>query len=167
MHIVLVDHDVAGAVHRLEVVVDLFDRHRRVHVLVVRLEVPRRLVDLLGRDVRRVDEVIAALELLLLLELLDLVPNHGALWLPEDQSGADLLIHGEEVQLLAQPAVVTLGGLFQLLQVVVQLFLRVPGRAVDALEHRAVLVAAPVRAGHRLELERADLLRVLDVRATA
>src|SRR5690606_9287643 len=105
----------------------------------------------------RVDEVIAALELLLLLELLDLVPNHGALWLPEDQSGADLLIHGEEVQLLAQPAVVTLGGLFQLLQVVVQLFLRVPGRAVDALEHWAVLVAAPVRAGHRLELERADL----------
>ena len=36
------------------------------------LEMPGRLVDLLGRDVRRVDDVVAARELLLLLELLDL-----------------------------------------------------------------------------------------------
>ena len=39
------------------------------------------------------------------------------------------------------------------MQVLVELLLGLPGRAVDALQHRVVLVAAPVRAGDAQELE--------------
>ena len=56
---------------------------------------------------------------------------------------------------------------FESVQVVVQLRLRRPGRAVDALQLLAMLVAAPVRAGDTHQLERADLARVLDVRPGA
>jgi hypothetical protein len=44
----------------------------------------------------------------------------------------------EQPQLLAQPAVVAQPRLFQPLQVLVQLGLVVPGRAIDALELRVV-----------------------------
>ena len=52
-------------------------------------------------------------------------------------------------------------------EVGVELLLGRPGRAVDALEHRALLVAAPVRAGRAEQLERADLARAGHVRAAA
>ena len=41
--------------------------------------------------------------------------------------------------------------------VLVELLLREPGRPVDALEHRPVLVAPPVGAGRRQQLERLDV----------
>ena len=62
---------------------------------------------------------------------------------------------------------VALAGLFQLFEVLVQLLLRGPGRAIDALEHRALLVAAPVGAGDAQQLDRADLARVVNVRPAA
>ncbi len=52
-------------------------------------------------------------------------------------------------------------------QELVQVLLGRPGRAVDALEHLALLVAAPVRAGDREQLERPDLAGGGDVRAAA
>ncbi len=53
-------------------------------------------------------------------------------------------------------------------QVLLQLLGRRPDGAVDALEHRPLLVAAPVRAGHLHELEGiADLARRGHVRAAA
>ena len=118
-------------------------------------------------DVRRVDEVVAAGELLRLLELLDQEADQGALRVPEDKAGADLVGDGEEVEFLAEPAVVAPLRLFQPVEVVVQLFLGRPGRAVDALQHRPALVAPPVGAGHGLEFERADLGRRVDVRSPA
>ena len=125
------------------------------------------LVDLFRGDVRRVDEVVAAGELLLLLELLDQVADHRALRVPEDETGADLLVDREEVELAAEPAVVAPLGLLQPRQVGVELLLRRPGRAVDALQHRPLLVAAPVGAGDGEQLEGADLARAGDVRAAA
>src|SRR6185503_17260376 len=55
--------DVSRAVHRLdpEVLRTLVERERSVHVLAVLLEMPGALVDLLVRDVWRVDERVAAL----------------------------------------------------------------------------------------------------------
>ena len=67
----------------------------------------------------------------------------------------------------AQPAMVALLGLLAAPQVGVEVLLGRPGRAVDALEHRALLVAAPVRAGRAEQLERADLARARHVRAPA
>ena len=52
-------------------------------------------------------------------------------------------------------------------QVRLQVGLRVEGRPVDAREHRAVGVAAPVRAGRGEQLERLDALRRRRVRAAA
>ncbi len=55
------------------------------------------------------------------------------------------------------------------LQVRGEILLVTPDRAVDALEHRVVLVAAPVRPGNRHQLEGVwgDLPRVLHVRTPA
>ena len=62
---------------------------------------------------------------------------------------------------------VALLGLLAPPQVLVELLLGRPDRAVDALEHRPLLVAAPVRAGDAEQLERADLAGARDVRAAA
>src|SRR2546421_4636446 len=50
-------------------------------------------------------------------------------------------------------------------QVLLELLLRGPRRAVDALELGPGLVASPVRTGHREELERADRPRGGHVRS--
>ena len=52
-------------------------------------------------------------------------------------------------------------------EVLVEVLLREPRGAVDALEHRALVVAAPVRAGDLGELEGADAPGVGHVRAAA
>ena len=62
---------------------------------------------------------------------------------------------------------VAAGGLFQQLQVSVQLFLVMEGDAVDAGQHLVVLVAAPVRAGLLGDLEGFQGLGVGQVRTDA
>ena len=56
--------------------------------------------------------------------------------MPEDEAGAGELLNGEQVELLAEQAMVALLGFFELVEVVVELFLGVERRAVDALELR-------------------------------
>ena len=63
----------------------------------------------------------------------------------------------EQVQLAAQLAVVALLGLLQHGEVVLQVFLVGPGRAVHALQHLVAVVAPPVGAGHLHELEYFEL----------
>src|SRR4029079_7451239 len=62
---------------------------------------------------------------------------------------------------------VALPGLVAAPEVRVKLFLRRPGRAVDALEHRPLLIAAPVGAGGAEQLERGDLAGARGMRAAA
>ena len=59
---------------------------------------------------------------------------------------------------------VTLLGLLDAVEVLVEGILRLEGRPVDALEHRAVLVAAPVGARHAQQLERRNPPRRVHVR---
>ncbi len=73
----------------------------------------------------------------------------------------------EQVELATDLAVVALLRLLQPPQVLVELVLCVPRGAVDALEHRPRLVAAPVRAGGVQQLERAEPLRGLEVATAA
>ncbi len=73
----------------------------------------------------------------------------------------------EQVQCLADLAMVALLGFFQLMQVGLEILVAEPRRAVDAREHRVVGIAAPIRAGHLHQLERAQLARVRHVRAAA
>ncbi len=81
------------------------------------------------------------------------------------EPGTDLLGEREEVELDAELAMVAAFGLLEAVQVLGERGLRLPRGAVDALQHRALLVAAPVRAGHLLQLEHAELAGRRHVRA--
>ena len=86
--------------------------------------------------------------------------------MPHRQAAAELLGEAEQVELGAELAVVALGRLLEAVQVLFELGLRGPRRAVDALQLRVLLVAPPVRAGHAHQLEVAEVTAgVLDVRA--
>ena len=74
----------------------------------------------------------------------------------EDQPGPGELLDAEQIELLAELAVVALLGLFEPLEVFVQILLREERGAVDALQLLVVLVALPVRAGDGEQLERLD-----------
>ena len=85
----------------------------------------------------------------------------------EDQPRPGEFLDAEEVELLAQLAVVALLGLFELGQIVVELFLGEERRAVDALQLRVLLVAFPIGAGDGEQLERLDLFGGGHMRAAA
>ena len=87
--------------------------------------------------------------------------------MPEYEPGAHARIRGEEVELAAERAVIAPLGLLDAMQVRVELFLLEERRAVDALQHLALLVAAPVGAGRVQQLEVLDARRVGHVRAAA
>ena len=85
---------------------------------------------------------------------------------PERRAGRELGEH-EQVELLAELAVVARAGLLEPLEVLVELVLGRERGAVDAGEHLAVGVAAPVGAGDAGELERLRAAGVGRVRAAA
>src|SRR5215212_8398374 len=73
----------------------------------------------------------------------------------------------EQVELDPEPAVVALPCLGPPPEVRVEVLLAMPDRAVDPLERRSLVVAAPVRARDGEELERTDLAGALDMGALA
>ena len=76
-------------------------------------------------------------------------------------------MHGEQVELPSQGAMVPSFGFRETLQVRLQLLLRLERGAVDALQHRAVFVAPPVGAGHVEQLDGGDLPGAVHVRPLA
>ena len=166
-HLRSVDRDVERAVHRLDEIPLPFQLHAAEEVLFVVLEVPGDLEQLLARDVRAVDRLVAAPHDLAADEILDHLAELRSLRVPEGEPGADQLVEREEIQLAPQRPVVALLGLFQPAQMLVELRLRRERRPVDALELRVALVAAPVGAGEREDLEGLDVAGRLDVRAAA
>ena len=125
---------------------------------------------ILFREVWRADTQIAGLLFHLFGQFFQLLDHHAAVRQPQRQARAHFIIEHEDFQLLAQLAMIALLGFFQLMEIVLELLRILPGRAVDALEHLVVLIAAPVRArnGHQLEGILLDLFRVLrrEVRGT-
>src|SRR5581483_11276596 len=84
------------------------------------------------------------------------------------EPGADLCRKAEQVELDAELAMVAFGRFIEAAQVRLEVGLGRPRRAVDALELRVALVAAPVRPRDPHQLEMPEVrARVLDVRATA
>ena len=88
--------------------------------------------------------------------------------MPEYLTGG-LLLHVKEVHFAAQLAVIALGGLVKHVQVGLELVLVLEGDTVDALQHRAVTIAAPIgpRHAHQLEGVRGHLPGMLQMRAAA
>ena len=76
-------------------------------------------------------------------------------------------MEAEQVELDAEPPVIALLRLLAAPEELVELLLRLPDRAVDPLEHRPLLVAAPVGARHGEQLERPDRSRRVDVGSLA
>jgi hypothetical protein len=72
-----------------------------------------------------------------------------------------------QVELLADLAVVTLGGFFQTLQIGIQLFLVCPCGAIDTLQHFIFAVATPVGARRFLQFEVMAETHVRHVRTAA
>src|SRR5436309_12743463 len=167
MDLRLEDLDVAGTVHRLdpELLSALVQEQRAVHVVAVLLAMSGADVDLLVRDVRRVDERVAALVVDLPPPRLELLAHDREVRQPQHQTGSELFVDPEQLELSAEHAVVAPLDLLESPQVVVELLLIGPHRPVDALQLRVARVATPVRAGDREQLERADLPRSLDVRS--
>src|SRR5581483_6277678 len=149
----LVDEDVEGAVHRLDVVVAGFRSHRRVHVLRILGQVPGGLPQDRARDMRRDDEVVPAGQMEVAHVVLELLAEHAAAGMPYPQAGAELLWTGEQVELLAESPVVAPLGLHEAREVRLEVRAGGPRGAVHALEHRPALVAAPVCAGDLEQLE--------------
>ncbi len=155
----------AGAVHRLERELPVVDV-REVHVLAVVVVVPRSVPELDVHDVGRLDLRVAALFQLRVHLGLDQAQEHGALREPEGHPGRLRAKH-EEPELAAEAAVVALARLLQEALVLLEVGLLEERGAVDPAEHRPALVAAPVGARDRGELERLDALRRRAVRAQA
>ena len=86
--------------------------------------------------------------------------------MPEGSTGRDV-VEAEQVQLNAKTPVIAQPGLLATPEVLVELLLGRPDRAVNALERWPLLVATPVGAGDREQLERADLAGRRHMRALA
>ena len=93
--------------------------------------------------------------------------NDAALGVKEDQPRTGQFLDAEQIELLAQLAMVALLGFLQLGEILVEILLAEKRRAVDALQLRVLLVAFPVRARDRKQLERLDLLGGRHVRPAA
>ena len=117
---------------------------------------------------RRLHAHVAGLKLRFLRQLLQLLKDGPALGQPQRQARpGEVRVEREEVHLRANLAVVAALGLLLELEPLLERGLVLEGRAVDALELRAFLVALVVGGGHGGELERADVAGAHHVRPGA
>ena len=162
----LVEHlYVARAVHRLDGVVAVF-RLGGEHVVGVVGPVPGFLPQATVNDLRSLDLQVAVFALNLAHVLLKHLVQGPAVRVPEHHARR-FFLEVEQVQALADLAVITLFGFFNALDVGGQLLLVSPGSAVDPLQLLVLRVAAPVGTGQLGQLERLEEARVRHVRATA
>ena len=161
----VVDLHVARAVHRLQRIGTIF-RLGREHVFTIIVPVAGLLPQADVDDLRRLDFVVAGGLVGLAHVLLDLLPDGPAFRVPENQARR-FVLEVEQVQLLAQLAVIALLGLLQHVQVLLLVFFLGPGGAVDTLQHLVLRVAAPVRTRQLHQLEDFQLAGRRHVRTAA
>ena len=125
------------------------------------------LPELAAHDVRGEDHLVAAADALIAHPVFHGLADEAALGMPEDEAGAGDFLDAEEVELLAEDAVVAGLDFFEVLEVGVEIFGVEEGGAVDALELLVVLVAEPVGAGDGRDLEGLDAAGGGHVRAAA
>ena len=173
------DQVVHRAVHRLGVVVHRLlshvavsvnltvELHRREHAVRVPIQVTRLLEKVTLGHVRGVDEGVAGCHVTLTRVLLHGHTHDATVRVEYRKTRTDLVWEGEQIQLIAKTAVIALLSLLEHGHVLVELFLRLPRRAVDTLQTSIVLVASPVGSGRTGQCECRDVLRRWHVRATA
>ena len=145
----LVDRDVERAVHRFQVELLALDIHRRVHPVLVEIEVAGGLPQSGPSDVRARHELVASVVVLPLPKGLDLVADPRPFRVPQDEPRPDrFILDREEIELGAEDAVVPLPRLLPPLQVLGERLGGGKRGPVDAGQHVATGVAPPVGAGH-------------------
>ena len=96
------------------------------------------------------------------------IAQHRAVRFPQRQTFTDQRANREQAQLLTDDTMIALLGLFQQIQIILQVFRCFPGRAVNARQLFAVFIATPIGSRDRLKCDadgiRIDFLRVLDMR---
>ena len=137
------------------------------HAVQIVIPVTRDLVQLALGHVRGLGEQVAALLLHVLNPALKQLYDARALGQYYGQALADNVDRGEVLQLAAELIVVALLGFLNLRNILVQLVLGRERRAVDALEHLILFVAAPVRARNLSKLYRLHLAGRGQMRASA
>ena len=135
------------------------------HVLLVLAPVPGDLPERLVVEQRRRDFVVVV-ALQLAQEVVDRVVDDRAALGPERRAGRERMEH-EQVELLAEHAVVAPLRFLDAVEVGVEIFLLEERRAVDALQHLALGIAAPIRAGGVQQLEVLEARGVGHVRTAA
>ena len=137
------------------------------HAVLVVVPVPGHLVEVGLRHVRRAGADVAAPVLFVLDKADEGAEDALALGHEQRQALPYALVGHEDAQLSAQLVVVALFRLFDGGEILGQFALFVKAGAVDAREHLVVLVAAPIRAGQRRQLERLDHARRRQMRTCA
>ena len=126
------------------------------HVLAVLAPVPADLPEALVVHEGRLHFLVAIAQAKRAHRVRQNVEEQRAFVRPEDRAGRERM-EMEEVQLLAELAVVPLARFFLLLEPGVQVLLVEERRPVDALQLRVPVIASPVRAGDVEQLDDADL----------
>ena len=142
----------AGAVHRLQrqraIVLGLGGEHVLAELVPVAGGFPQCAVDKL----RRLHLVITAFFKAAAHIALDLAIDGPSARMPEYRSRR-LFLKVEETKLLAELAVIALLRLLQHMEIGVEFLFGAPCGAVDALQHRAVRIPAPVGTGNAHQFE--------------
>ena len=163
--VLFVEQHRVGAVHG-------FEAHRAAvdvefeHGVGIVFEVAARLVEIRVVHDRVEDFDVALFALDFAPEIMELFINDVAFGLPEDAAGG-IGMHKEEVEFLAEFAVVAFFGFFLDFEEGVELGFGRPDGAVDALEHRFGRIAAPVGTCDARQLEVLAFAGAADVRACA
>jgi hypothetical protein len=144
---------VERAVHGLHAIIRIVQFHWGVHVLRVEAFMAADLPQVHTRYMRGVDQGIATFDALIAHPLFHDLADHGALGMPEDQTGARYFLDGKQIELLAQQAVVAPLRLFQAGKVLLQLFGGEECCSIDPLQLRILFVAQPIGAGKAYHLE--------------
>ena len=135
-NVVLVDLNVACAVHWPQFKhFAITHVHWREHVFAVVSPVTGSLVGVQVHQDRRVDVLIAVSQFLINDVAFNRPPNRCPFRHPVWQTGANLRIDEEQVQLVPNDTVVAFLGFLTSLQICFQIVFLVKGRSVDPLQH--------------------------------
>ena len=97
--------------------------------------------------------------------MLNLLPQRPSVGVPK-HGARGMLINVEQVQLTTQFSVVTLFGLLQHRQVLLQIVFAGPCRAINSLKHFIAMVAPPISTCHLHQLEMLELAGARHMGAT-
>src|SRR5262249_27501067 len=130
-----------------------FNLHCPEHILFIKIGVAGGLPQIEEHDVWSKHKVISALQQFLAQPVFHYRSDQAALGMPENQARPGLFLDAEKIELRAEPAVVAALGLFNAVQVFIELFLGVKRERINTLQLRVPFLALPVSAGDVGELE--------------